>query len=76
MRRVTLSRFGSPRPPSRWRERYEMPRADHEIEVVIGDGDVWRGVKYARNLEAFIDADSGAPVSVMMWRYTRGQDYV
>jgi hypothetical protein len=76
MRRVTLSRFGSPTPPDRWHDRYEEPRWDQEIEVDIGDGGVWSGVRYARDVESFVDVDSGAPISIAMWRYTRWRGYV
>ena len=39
------------------------------IEVDVGDFRVWRGVRFAVEIEAFIDEDTGASVPVMMWRY-------
>ena len=74
MRQVVQSRFGSPTPPARWHERYEEPRRDDTIEVHLGDPSVWTGVRFARDLECFIDAESGVPISVVMWRYARRRE--
>jgi hypothetical protein len=55
--------------PARWHDRYDEPCPEQAIEVDVGDCSVWTGVRYAPELEAFVDEDSGSLVSVMMWRY-------
>jgi hypothetical protein len=72
MRRISLSPAPSPNPPPRWHDRYDEPRADRALEVDVGDWAVWAGVRYAPELESFVDEDSGVTVSVMMWRYATG----
>lgn len=58
-------------PPSllRWHQSCEEPVTGEAIEVDVGDFRVWRGVRFAVEIEAFIDEDTGAFVPVMMWRY-------
>jgi hypothetical protein len=69
MRRIVLGPEPSPYPPARWHDCYDEPCGGQAIEVDMGDWCVWAGVRYAPELEAFVDEDSGLPVSVVMWRY-------
>ena len=70
MRRIRLSPVASPAPPACWHQWCEEPRASEDLEVDVGDGSIWAGVRYAREVEDFVDAESGAPVRVLMWRYS------
>ena len=69
MRRISITAAPSPVPPARWHDRYDEPASEQAIEVDVGDWSIWTGVRYAPELEAFVDEDSGAPVPVIMWRY-------
>jgi hypothetical protein len=69
MRQVLQSPVPSSTPPARWHEWFEEPSAEEDIEVDVGDCCVWHGVRYAREVEAFVDEESGAVVRVVMWRY-------
>ena len=44
-------------------------RPDAEVEADLGDGAIWCGIRYVAKVEAFVDAESGAPIRVVMWRY-------
>ena len=70
MRQIPHNHDALQRPPQRWHERFDAPCAEEEIEVDFGDCLVWSGVRYAPEVECFVDADSGAPVPVLMWRYS------
>jgi hypothetical protein len=75
MHQRTQSRFGSPTPPDRWHRWPEKPRATSrqaQIEVDLGDGMVWAGVRFSWDRSSFVDEETGARVSVTMWQYVRG----
>lgn len=72
MHRIVIHQAEPPAPPTpagRWHDRFEEPVQDREIEVDVGDGGVWGGVRFARQIESFVDAESGATVQIVMWRY-------
>ena len=71
MRQVFQSPIPSARPPARWHEAFDEPSAADEIEVDLGDHCVWRGVRFAPEVEAFVDVDSGGAITVLMWRYVQ-----
>ena len=69
MREVVLGHASPTSVPARWHDLFEEPWSDEEVEVDVGDRRVWRGVRFSRAREAFVDEDSGAAVPVLMWRY-------
>ena len=69
MRRMSFSHDQFEPPPQRWHEACDEPRPGAEIEADFGDGAIWCGIRYVAKVEAFVDAESGAPVRVVMWRY-------
>jgi hypothetical protein len=71
MRQVMQSPIPPATAPARWHEAFDEPSAEDEIEVDLGDYCVWRGVRFAPEVEAFVDIDSGAPITVVMWRYVQ-----
>ena len=50
---------------------HAFPLSGHRepFEIDLGDCRVWRGVHYSRQIECFLDDESGAVVPVLMWRY-------
>jgi hypothetical protein len=58
-------------PSARWHDAFDEPATEDELEIDLGDCRVWRGVHYSRQIESFLDDDSGAVVTVLMWRYRR-----
>jgi hypothetical protein len=56
-------------PSSRWHPACEEPQTERELEIDLGDFRIWRGVHYSRQIESFLDDDSGGVVRVVMWRY-------
>jgi hypothetical protein len=54
---------------TRWHDAFEEPQSEGELEIDLGDCRVWRGVHYSRQIECFLDNESGAVVPVLMWRY-------